>query len=82
MSNTVNRKLTYSSNWPLSYALKSKIWGPVLKLADKVEVKTINNITFLDVDWRETHFILVSMLMPQLIESEHKNYVYWCGENT
>ena len=82
MSNMVNRKLTYSSNWPLSDALESKIWGPVLKLAEKVEIKTKDHITFLDVDWKETHFILVSMLMPRLLESEYKKYAYWYGENT
>ena len=82
MSNIVNRKLTYSSNWPLSDALESSLWGPTLRLADRVEIKTKDNITFLDVDWKETQFLLASMLMPRLIESKYKKYAYWDGENT
>ena len=68
----INRKIAYSKDWSLSVALKSTLWGPVLRLADSVEVKSEDNITFLDVNWKETQFLLASMLCPRLTESKYE----------
>ena len=69
----INRKIAYSKDWSLSVLLNDKNWGPVLRLADSVTIKTTDNeVTFLDINWRKNQFLLASMLCPRLTENKHE----------